>query len=304
MILPTKPIPWAIKISNLLQEIQKITGESIYPIKVQDIAIDIAKQFFPESPITKISGESFDGASEGMLCRVPNTKDSWGIIYNTNISSSGRINFTLAHELGHYLLQRMSLENGEIKCSRDDMRRWNSEYGQREAEANEFASYLLMPRNLFEDRIGSNEITLHLMKDISNYFNVSITAAILKWLQFTDKRAILVVGKDGFIDWVWHSKAMLKSDIFLRPKVRPIELPKESLAVNTDPCIDALKGIKQASTVWPFDEEVHEMTLKADTYDMTITLLLFSNDKSSKWDEVLEETEPIDIFERITANHN
>ena len=72
MILPTKPIPWAIKISNLLQEIQKITGESIYPIKVQDIAIDIAKQFFPESPITKISGESFDGASEGMLCRVPN----------------------------------------------------------------------------------------------------------------------------------------------------------------------------------------------------------------------------------------
>src|ERR1700730_5628356 len=34
-------------------------------------------------------------------------------------------------------------------------------------------------------------------------YKVPITAAILKWLGNTDKRAMIVVSKDGFIDWAW-----------------------------------------------------------------------------------------------------
>lgn len=289
MSLPTRPPAWAIRISKLLQEIETITGENMYPISVKEIAIDISKQFFPDAPITKITGESFSGGFEGMLHRVPKTKNDWGIVYNTSIKSVGRINFTLAHELGHYLLHRSLLEEGVIKCGRNDMMQWDSKYGQREAEANKFASYLLMPRNLFENQMINNELSLHLFQHIANYFNVSLTAAILKWLSFTSERAMLVVGKDGFVDWVWSSENLRRSGVYMQPKKNVIELPAQSLAAKNDPKFDNLLGCHHKSDVWPFKEEVYEMTVHADVYDITITLLLFPKNAPLLWEQSDEE---------------
>jgi hypothetical protein len=301
MILPTKPPAWAIKISSLLQEIEKLTGEKMYPVRVQDIAMEISRQFFPDAPITQVQGQDFRGGFEGMMLRVPGTSNQWGIVYNTAIKSPGRINFTLAHELGHYLLHRTALENGRIECSRKDMFRWDSEYGKHESEANEFASYLLMPLNIFKQKMQREVITLHLLQSIADYFNVSLTAAILKWLQFTEKRALLVVGKEGFVDWVWHSKPLWDSFVRLTPKKEPIELPTQSLAVRKDAVMDTLAGVTHEPGVWPFKEEVQEMTLSAGTYDMTITLLLFPNKAPSQWERQEEEPELTDTFDRFQS---
>ena len=303
MNLPTRPPAWANKISRLLQEIEKYTGEVMYPVKIQDIAVDISKQFFPDSPITRITGEDFSGAFEGALARVPNSKDEWGIAYSTAIKSKGRINFTLAHEFGHYLLHRAELKNG-IKCKREDMFRWDSEYGQREAEANEFASYLLMPRNLFEAEMQNGDLSLHLLQHVAEHFNVSLTAAILKWLSFTTVRAMLVVGKDGFIDWVWSSETLRKSRVYLQPKKQVIELPTQSLAAKNDPEFDNLAGVTYDPGIWPFKEEVREMTVHADTYDMTITLLVFPKHASSRWEQNEEDPEAFDTYDNFISFNN
>jgi hypothetical protein len=285
MNLPTKPPAWANKISGLLQAIEKYTGEVMYPVKIQDIAVDISRQFFPDSPITQITGEDFSGAFEGALARVPNSNNEWGIAYNTAIKSKGRINFTLAHEFGHYLLHRSEFKDA-IKCNREDMFRWDSEYGKRESEANEFASYLLMPRNLFEAEMKNDDLSLHLFQHVADYFNVSLTAALLKWLSFTTDRAMLVVGRDGFIDWVWSSEQLRKSGVYLQPKKQAIELPRKSLAAKNDLEFDTLTGVTCEPGIWPFKEEVHEMTVHADTYDMTITLLVFpKHAPSSHWEQ-------------------
>lgn len=45
--LPTTPAAWAIRLSKILQHFQDTTGESMYPIKVQEIACEVSKQFFP-----------------------------------------------------------------------------------------------------------------------------------------------------------------------------------------------------------------------------------------------------------------
>ena len=300
MNLPTRPPAWANHISKLLQEFEKLTGQAMYPVKIQDIAVELSEKFFPESPITKISGEAFSGHFEGALARIPNTKDSWGIAYNTAIKSTGRINFTLAHEFGHYLLHREALENG-IECTRRDMSRWDPEDSQREAEANEFASYLLMPRNLFEAEMKTADLSLHLLQHIADYFNVSLTAAILKWLSFTTTRAMLVVGKEGFIDWVWSSENLRKSGVYLQPKLQPIELPVQSLAAQNDVEFDNLTGVMHRAGVWPFKEDVQEMTLHAETYDMTITLLVFPKDMPPRWNEDEEEPKSFDAYDNFVA---
>lgn len=301
MTLPQKPIACANRLTTLLQAAQRATGESFYPIKVKEIAGDISRHFFPSSPITKITGEDFAGKFDGMLRRVPSTKDDWGIIYNTGMPD-GRINFTLAHELGHYLLHRMELEQGIIQCSRDAMRYWDSEEYKRESEANEFASYLLMPRNIFESLIKGQEISLHLMQHVADHFDVSLTAAILKWLQFTSKRAMLVVGKEGFVDWVWSSTTLRDSWVYLQPKKSAIELPPQSLAARKDAFFDNETGLVHKAGVWPFKEDVKEMTVLRDTYDLSISLLLFPDEVPNRFALQEEEPELMDTFEKFNPS--
>jgi hypothetical protein len=49
-----------------------------------------------------------------------------------------------------------------------------------------------MPLDDFREQIRSQEITMALMRHLSDRYEVSITAAILKWLGITDKRAMIV----------------------------------------------------------------------------------------------------------------
>ncbi len=69
------------------------------------VALEFSRQRFPEDPIVSVLGDDlpdFDGA----LLKAKMGRKGWGIIYNDAIASRGRINFTLAHEFGHYLLHR------------------------------------------------------------------------------------------------------------------------------------------------------------------------------------------------------
>ncbi len=300
MNLPKSPAGWAIRITEILQAVEKTTGQCLYPVRIQDIATDLSRNLFPDAPLTRITGENLGDRFEGMLARVPGTANEWGIIYNTAIKSPGRINFTLAHEFGHYLLHRAELGNGQINCSRQNMLDWDSEYGRREAEANEFASYLLMPCNTFEQQIGKQKISLHLMQEVADHFNVSLTASLQKWLQLTSRRAMLIIGDNGFVKWARSSESLYKSGVYLKPKEEPIELPPQSLAMSRDPSIDAKIGITHKLGTWPqFKESVHEMTMHADTYESTISLLLFPDDPPQRWREPDEEPELIDTFDKF-----
>jgi len=262
----------------MLQAFQNSTQVSMYPVQIEKIAPEITQNLFPTSPLTTIKGEKFSNDFEGMLMRKNSTPEEWAIIYNTEKKSSGRINFTLAHEFGHFLLHRNELKNGKIECNSNDVIERDSEYNKRETEANTFASYLLMPRNLFEEQLKNKELNLILLQNVANYFQVSLTAAILKFLEITPKKAMLVIGKQGFIDWVWSSKSLRESGIFLQPKREIIELPACSLATIQDSSFNNLKGIIHPPQVWPFKRfkgRIREMTRLADSYEKTISLLLF-----------------------------
>ena len=100
-------------------------------------------------PVSLVQGENLPGF-DGALLLAPNKK-SWGIIHNNSITSQGRINFTLAHEFGHYLIHRPTFPNG-MQCNQQDLLRWDSEYKQIEHEANTFAAYLLMPLDDYSAR--------------------------------------------------------------------------------------------------------------------------------------------------------
>jgi Zn-dependent peptidase ImmA (M78 family) len=163
------------------------------------------------------SGDVLPGF-EGALSPAPVGKKGWGIFYNSAITSRGRINFTLGHEFGHYLLHREAYPNG-FQCSSEDMGTWESEYAQRENEANIFAATLLMPFDDFRAQIDAKKRPgFDDLGACASRYDVSLIAATLRWLQYTSRRSILVVSRDGFVLWARSSQAALKSSIYFKTR--------------------------------------------------------------------------------------
>ncbi|MEM7477864.1 MAG: ImmA/IrrE family metallo-endopeptidase, partial [Planctomycetota bacterium] len=219
------------------------------------------------------------------------------IIYN-NALNRGRINFTLGHEFGHYLMHRVAYPNG-FKCSVEDMASWESEYGQREHEANIFASTLLMPLDDFRAQVeDKKQPCLDEMGHCANRYEVSLIAAILKWLQYTTRRTVLVVSRDGFILWARSSKAALKTRLYYKIRNRdPIEIPNNSLAANITELNSSAGSRELDESAW-LSNPCTEHVIVSDQYEFTISLLHFGDAERNF--EILEE--PVeDVVDRMTT---
>ena len=266
------PARWAIEITKVLN---LVLGPEHFPIDVIAVAHDYTAQRFPGDAITLAQGARLPGF-DGALYRAPAGKTGWGIFYNNALASTGRINFTLAHEFGHYLLHRGDYPNG-IRCGEQDVVRWDSAYGQIEHQANQFAATLLMPLDDFRRQIDAqSRVDLDMLSHCANRYRVSLIAAILRWLVYTTRRAVLVVSREGFILWSRASEAALRTGAVFRTSGAPIEIPSSSLAATQNQPVDGSVGVLHRPGVW-FPEETREMTIFSEQYDFTISLLLLED---------------------------
>ena len=116
-------------------------------------------------------------------------------------------------------------------------------------------------------------------------------------MQYTARRAVLVVSRDGFVLWSRASPAALKTGAFFRTSGAPIAIPVDSLASRQDMIVDGRAGIELPAGVW-LPEPVREMTIFAEQYDFAVTLLLLENrDGYVQLDREPEE----DVFDRFTS---
>jgi IrrE N-terminal-like domain len=287
MTEPVYPQRWANDLTILLNA---VLGQDRFPVNVPEVAQEFSRKRFPDDPITVVRGSVLPGF-DGALARAPAGKTGWGIFYNTAIASSGRINFTLAHEFGHYLMHRQAYPNG-IRCGDQDVVRWDSEYGQIEHQANVFSATLLMPLDDFRRQVPERiKADLDTMSGCAERYRVSLIAALLRWLEYTECRAVLVVSRDGYILWSRSSHRALKTRAFFRTSSGPIEIPAGSLAGRQDRLVDGRIGVEVPPGVW-FPEQVREMTVFADQYDFALTLLLLDDNYQPSWHDepVFEDT--------------
>lgn len=124
MNLPITAKGWAGRLSMIHKTFCDAHGVDRFPLDTSTLVHEYSKQFFPNEPITKVQGENFGDQFEGAL--VPNDdKNEWLVIYNQCTKNAGRINFTIAHEFGHYLLHRQDIVAPK-QCTRRDMLNWRS----------------------------------------------------------------------------------------------------------------------------------------------------------------------------------
>jgi hypothetical protein len=119
--------------------------------------------------------------ADAQLCR---RGDRARIVLAERITDPSSRRFSIAHELGHLVLQHPSGESGRA-----------------ERQANAFAAELLMPRGLLRERCEAGPITLELPRQISAEFQVSIVASAIRVVELATAPCAVVMAQDGEVKW-------------------------------------------------------------------------------------------------------
>ncbi|QQE76529.1 ImmA/IrrE family metallo-endopeptidase [Brevibacillus composti] len=136
---------------NAAYELLKISNTRELPVKVKKLAkhfpnlkIKTYSWFAKKHGMTLSEVCEFANSDEG-CCWYIKSKNRYVILYNDMVENAGRIRWTVAHELGHYILGHNESNNKTI-IARSSLT--DEEYDIFEKEANCFARTLLAPPNV------------------------------------------------------------------------------------------------------------------------------------------------------------
>jgi Zn-dependent peptidase ImmA (M78 family) len=187
--------------------------------------------------------------------------------------------FTLAHELGHHLLGHTT--NNES---------WGASEGapgtKQEQEANQFASALLMPKQLFKADMKTTPTNWEGIERLAQLYEVSLTAAAIRFVSLTDDYCA-VIGLRRTPEKHWSVKS------------RPVEkwwlkLPPDDDAIAMNLTTTAASGeVRAGAWIEHLDDQIiHESTrqIAADHYVALLTNLPDPDDDTG-WEEAAADQE-------------
>jgi len=131
------------------------------------------------------------------------------IIVNVAGRSKGRVRFTLAHELGHVIIPWHTgsiVDHIDIDQGRADIHYWTLE-----AEANRFASELLMPTEWVKEKIEEFPSPPDAIKYVASSAEVSLQAAMIRVHAFQEPGIVYAQIQNGFVVESGRSKGTLAS---------------------------------------------------------------------------------------------
>lgn len=176
-----------------------------------------------------VVGEALGDKFEACLYLSGDVK---AIIYNTEISSTSRINFTIGHELGHYFLHRKS---GDKRCSLSDLENIGAlppHTSDIEREANLFSASLLMPAPDFCAQIKNQLPDISLVSTLTKRYGTSLLATLYRLKELSSKPiAVLFVGNDNRVISVWKNK--LFASLYFPPNTQIEEMPTSQTLLET-----------------------------------------------------------------------
>jgi hypothetical protein len=238
----------------LLAELPKVTD-------VREIASSLGLD------LREADADSFEGA----LVRAKDLPLG-AVVVRKSIREAGRKNFTIAHEIGHFVLP--GHDRTSLACAASDVANWADSAKNLEREADEFAAELLMPASLVQE-IGKNAPpSLQLIEEIARKSRSSFSAAAWRYCDLATEPCAVVWSTDGAIFWSKRSAHFP----FSLPKSKRIE--KSSFAAA---CFKQTKVPKRPHEVpthfWISSSEIGKETMLLEqskalpTYRSVISLL-------------------------------
>lgn len=129
--------------------------------------------------------------SDGKIVRG---KSKTLIKVNSQIPYESKKRYTIAHEVGHFLMhEKIEVHNENsntlnwFKSTEDQLKK-----GIQEWEANDFAAELLMPEQIFQSEAFGKPFSHELIKYLSERFKTSISSTVFRFMQL-DLYPLLIV---------------------------------------------------------------------------------------------------------------
>ena len=158
---------------------------------------------------------------EGMLLRVKGRMVGT-VALNRLVREPRRRKFTLAHEIGHYLLPTHGTSSSP--CRKRDIERWDPSLAAREIEANRFAAAALMPKGAVTD-LFLPEPSFSMIEELARRQETSLTASAYRYVELSGERVAIVWSEHGTVKWSKTSEGFFR-------RVRDGRLDPQSVAAR------------------------------------------------------------------------
>ncbi len=244
--------------------------------------------------------EAKPASNKGVSGMLIKHGDLFGIAYATHISVEGFQRFSVAHELGHYLLPghyEALLPDDGIHESRAGFLSEN----KYEKEADHFAAGLLMPRSLFTKEIDKRIAGFEAIDKIADICMTSLTATAIRYTQFTSDPMAALLSDGSKIEWCFMSEELKEIDQLNWPKKGQV-VPIDSITHDFNKNIKNIKNGENKTGTSSFmdwfggrrDFEVEEEVIGLGSYGKTLTILTVTEDldKLDEQDELEESWTP------------
>lgn len=150
--------------------------------------------------------------SEARLLSVPGKRSI--ITVSSTESYRPRQRFSIAHELGHLELHRRELNS--ISCATQSISPFSSDRQNIETEANQFASYFLLPDRFVKPLFETQNPSFELIEEAASLFEVSLTATGSRYMHYVEEPVSFVISRRGRIVRFVPSKLFSDFDFFIR----------------------------------------------------------------------------------------
>lgn len=255
----------------------------IFPLPIEEIALSVGIQ-----DIQEIQSDRF----EGVLVSRPD-KSAGFINVNKNIRETTRRRFTIAHELGHFLI---TTHKNKYSCNSYDLNNYNDKSSPQENEANRFAAELLMPRQYFSAEIDNKTPSYDLIQSLTSKFESSLQSTLIRFTELTDESLAIVLSENSIIKCAVRSKEFkyyIESKVALSPDTCAFEyfrnnnLPIEFEVVEKDAWFDA-SDIRHQITV-------KELSFPLHYYSQVLSVIWLYEDE----DEIEDSEDEFDGYLKL-----
>ena len=190
---------------------------------VYRLGIAAADHIRIEAIAKRLGARVVDTHLDGAQAQLLRTGDEVLIMVSDRIVDLAARRFSIGHELGHFVLKHPSMPHHALFGSFGARQTCDDERDY-EAEANAFASELLMPHALLHRWCEVSPVDLEVPWRIVREFSVSILAASRRFTELSSERCAAVFSAQRCVQWCSHS------DTFTREIARGRRLDPDSVA--------------------------------------------------------------------------
>lgn len=259
--------------------------------------VDLARVAASEEPLLILKSGDYRDRFDGQL-EYHRRSNRFLLFYNTKYDRIGahghhpRTRFSLAHELGHYFLDRHHeylVRGGTTHASKSEF----FSHIEVEREADAFAAGLLMPSRLMAPLVNSGELTLGRIGQLAEGFKASQVSTAIRAVQLSHYPCALAGIRDGVVAWTFLSSALRAAGCY--PKERSSQPHEEAVAAWRQMIGGAQDSSEMESTIghWfrSYDREdldevaISESYLPIPSMDTLLVLLAADEDDLAAADE-------------------